>query len=249
VTARLDLLAHAATAATRAAAFPDDQPVEPRAFAAIEALGSRLRRYDRVLAAPARAALETAEALGFDARTTDVGASSPLAGEDRGGGSRDRESLASARPLTPTSTIGATPHPGPPPQGGRGRQSAAVEPALRDCDYGRWRGLTPVEVEAREPEAVAMWLSDPGAAPHGGESVADLIGRVGAWLANPGRLEGATLAITHAAVLRAAVVCALGAPPSAYWRIDVAPLTLVRLSGRDGRWNLVSLAPLAEERP
>lgn len=239
MTVRLDLLAHAATAATRAGAFPDDEPVEPRAFAAIEALRDALRRYDRVLTAPASAAHETVAALGFQ-----VGASAPLVGDDRGGGSLDRGSFANA----PSPTIGATPHPSPPRQGGRGRLSAAVESALRDNDYGRWRGMTPVEVEAREPDSLTTWLSDPGAAPHGGESVADLIGRVGAWLAGAQSLEGATLAITHAAVLRAAVVFVLGAPPTAYSRIDVAPLTLARLSGRNGRWNLVALTPLAERR-
>ena len=56
--------------------------------------------------------------------------------------------------------------------------------------------------------------------------------------------EGATLAVTHASVVRAAIVHALGADPYAFWRIDVAPLSLARLSGRDGRWNLVALGPL-----
>jgi broad specificity phosphatase PhoE len=46
------------------------------------------------------------------------------------------------------------------------------------------------------------------------------------------------VAITHPAVVRAAIVHALGAPPAAFWRIDVAPLSRTDLSGRDGRWNL-----------
>jgi broad specificity phosphatase PhoE len=55
--------------------------------------------------------------------------------------------------------------------------------------------------------------------------------------------EGATLAITHAAIVRAAIVHALGADSSAFARIDVAPLSLARLSGHAGRWNLVALGP------
>ena len=43
--------------------------------------------------------------------------------------------------------------------------------ALRDCDMGRWRGLTLAEAMAREPAAVDAWLADPWSAPHGGESL------------------------------------------------------------------------------
>ncbi|MFC7642844.1 hypothetical protein ACFQX6_19370 [Streptosporangium lutulentum] len=39
-------------------------------------------------------------------------------------------------------------------------------------------------------------------------------------------------------VIRAAVVHALGAPAAAFWRIDVAPLARVALTGRGGRWQL-----------
>jgi hypothetical protein len=38
-------------------------------------------------------------------------------------------------------------------------------------------------------------------------------------------------------------VNALGADSSAFARIDVAPLSLARLSGHAGRWNLVALGP------
>ena len=121
---------------------------------------------------------------------------------------------------------------------------ALVEPALTECDFGRWRGLSLAEVQEQEPQAAAQWLQDPGARPHGGESLAALIARVGAWMAEVAPMRGTTLAITHASVVRAAVVAALGAEPRAFWRIDVAPLTLARLSGHAGRWNLVGLGPL-----
>jgi len=187
MTARLDLLAHGATEATRAARFPDDDALEASAVSALEALSGRVRPYARVLTAPARAARETATALGFDAE---------------------------------------------------------VEAALRDCDYGRWRGLALKDVARNEPDAFAAWLGDPAAAPHGGESIAAMIERTQVWLAQSLAREGATLAMTHAAVVRAAIVNALGAGASAFWRIDVAPLSLARLSGREGRWNLQALGPL-----
>ena len=188
MTARLNLLAHGASAATRAARFPDDENLEPSAVSALQVLRGRLRPYAQVLTSPARAALDTAAALGFDAK---------------------------------------------------------LEAALRDCDYGRWRGLASKEVAEREPDAFAAWLGDPLSAPHGGESLTALIERVGAWTTQALAREGATLAVTHASVVRAAIVHALGAGSSAFARIDVTPLTLARLSGHAGRWTLVALGPFA----
>ena len=131
---------------------------------------------------------------------------------------------------------------------------ALSEPLLRDCDYGRWAGLSLDDVYAQHPDHIAQWLQDPSAAPHGGESIVDLISRVGAWL---GALQSSEtqdrkrdiIAITHASVIRAAIVFALGAPASAFWRIDVAPLSLTRLSGHQMRWNLSSLGDLPLKSP
>jgi broad specificity phosphatase PhoE len=190
MTARLDLLAHAASEATRAARFPDDEPLEASAVVVLEPLCCRLRRYDRVLTAPARVARETAAALGLN---------------------------------------------------------ADVEMALRDCDYGQWRGLALNDVVVREPDGFAAWLGDPAAEPHGGESVVGLIERTRVWLGESLLKDGATLAVTHASVIRALIVNALRAGPATFWRIDVAPLTIVRLSGRDGRWTLMALGPLGAQ--
>jgi broad specificity phosphatase PhoE len=115
---------------------------------------------------------------------------------------------------------------------------ATIEPMLRDCDYGRWAGLSSDQVQAQEPDLLADWLRDPGAAPHGGEAILSLIERVGAWLDGQSAVPGTTIAVTHASVIRAAVICAIGAPPQSFWRIDIAPLSVTRLSGVRGRWNL-----------
>ena len=88
----------------------------------------------------------------------------------------------------------------------------------------------------------------PTKAPHGGESISDLIVRMRDWLAGQAAVSGVTLAVTHASVVRAALVAALDAEPRAFWRIDVAPLSMARLSGRAGRWNLVGLGALEMER-
>ena len=103
------------------------------------------------------------------------------------------------------------------PSAGRGRRRrpwawrARPTGQLRDCDHGSWAGRSLAEIQAEAPEALAAWLSDPAANPHGGESIADLIRRVAAWCDSPERGEGRVLAITHPAVMRAALVHALGA--------------------------------------
>ncbi|MFF0286867.1 histidine phosphatase family protein [Streptomyces sp. NPDC005262] len=122
------------------------------------------------------------------------------------------------------------------------------EPALRRWDLGRWRGQRLAEVSRDEPEAVSNWLSDPSAAPHDGESLLDLHARVGGWLDSlhgEGADDGSVLAVVEPAAVRAAIVHALGLPPQAFWRLDVAPLTLTELSGRSGRWNLRCGRPLS----
>src|ERR1700761_2640515 len=81
---------------------------------------------------------------------------------------------------------------------------ATVEPVLRDCDFGRWAGRSLAEVQAQAPEAVADWLQNPHAAPHGGESFADVTTRVGTWMDGLLAGHGPILAITHPAVIRAA---------------------------------------------
>lgn len=115
---------------------------------------------------------------------------------------------------------------------------ASDDPGLAGLDMGRWRGRTLEEVGAAEPEAVARWLADPGAAPHGGESVRDLCRRVAEWLDTCGRAEGRAIAVVEPEVVRGLVVHVLGAPEGAFWRIDVPPLTATEVTGRSGRWNL-----------
>ncbi|MFJ2027460.1 histidine phosphatase family protein [Streptomyces sp. NPDC087897] len=125
--------------------------------------------------------------------------------------------------------------------------AARTEPALSGWDMGRWAGLTLEEVAAAEPAEVAAWLGDPSAAPHGGESLRGLIRRIGEWLdslGGPAAPGPAVLAVAEAAVVRAAVVHGLRLPAEAFWRLDVAPLTLTELSGRSERWNVALGRPL-----
>jgi broad specificity phosphatase PhoE len=122
---------------------------------------------------------------------------------------------------------------------------ATVASELDECDFGSWRGRTLAELHADDPAAVAAWMEDPAAAPHGGESLLELLERVRGWLDARAGDGSRTVAVTHAGVIRAAVVCALEAPPLAFWRLDVAPLSRTVLHAHDGRWTVrgVNLPP------
>jgi broad specificity phosphatase PhoE len=178
---RVTLICHGATAATRMAAFPLDEPLEARAVEHATALRDAVPHAPRILTSPALRARQTAEALGLQAET---------------------------------------------------------QTALRECDYGRWAGHKLKELQAAEPEAVALWLGDIAAAPHGGEALSRVMQRVSAWLDEAMAGDEDIVAITHSTVIRAAIVQVLAAPLTSFWRIDVDPLSMIELSGRAERRQL-----------
>lgn len=114
---------------------------------------------------------------------------------------------------------------------------ATPEPALGDADCGAWAGRDAAAIAAEDPGALAAWLRDPDAAPPGGESARAVLARVGAWMDGLG--DGRFVVVTHAAVVRAAIVHALGAPPNSGLHIDLAPLSRTVLS-RNGAWRMQS---------
>jgi len=118
---------------------------------------------------------------------------------------------------------------------------------LLPWNHGAWGGRSLDDVSGTEPEAVAEWLSDPDFAPRGGESLTRLIDRVAAWLdAQAAEEQKQIVAVVDAALIRAAIVHAIGGWTPAFWRIDVAPLDRVELSGREGVWTLKALRPHRE---
>ena len=118
---------------------------------------------------------------------------------------------------------------------------AAVDPGLAGCDHGNWTGRSLAEVGSADPIGLTSWLSDPQFRGHGGESLADLMVRVGIWLDERTDPPHSVLAVCDAAVIRAAVAHVLHATPRSVWRIDVAPLSTTLLVGEPGRWSLRGL--------
>lgn len=111
-----------------------------------------------------------------------------------------------------------------------------VDEGLRDCDFGRWAGVSLKELQTREPEALTEWLADPASTPHGGESVAQLYQRASNWLEQQREL-GTWIAVTHPFMLRVVMLRILDAPLSSFHRIDVSPLAELHLSF-SGLWRL-----------
>ncbi|CAN5651992.1 histidine phosphatase family protein [soil metagenome] len=112
---------------------------------------------------------------------------------------------------------------------------ARVDHRLADLDHGRWRGDV---LGNLEPAELAIWLTDVTAAPHGGETIVSLVNRVRSWMDSLSSTRGRLVAVTHPAVVRAAVLVALDAPARSFWRIDVAPASRTVLHFRGQAWTL-----------
>jgi broad specificity phosphatase PhoE len=204
---RLLLLSHASTAAQRAGRFPADDPLDTRGLAELEANAARLRA-----AIPRNAATFISPAI--CARDT---------------------ALALGFATT-------------------------IDNALTDIDYGRWQGRRLAELAIEAPQELAGWTRDPDVAPPGGESFSQLLKRMGAWLdaldppkdsiggvtgviGGTGGTGGTTkhdrtvVAVTHAPLLRAAIIHAMGASPTVFPRIEIAPLSLVELRRSQRGWT------------
>lgn len=108
-----------------------------------------------------------------------------------------------------------------------------LSPALGDVNYASWQGKEIDDIQTSDPMGLSEWLTHVDAAPHGGESVSQAIQRVRSWMKQQIG-AGHTIAVTHPALIRAAILCALQAPPESFWRIEVAPLSItdLRFNGR-----------------
>ena len=121
--------------------------------------------------------------------------------------------------------------------------TATEDTRLRDCDYGRWTGLTFKSVLLREPRKLVSWVRNPASAPHGGETIPEVITRIAGWLNERKRDQGHTVVVSHSAVIRAAIVSVIEAEPKSFWRIDIEPLARADLRTNGRRWVLRALHP------
>lgn len=125
----------------------------------------------------------------------------------------------------------------------QGREVAPrLEPSLREIDLGDWEGLERSQVVRRWPELHAARGEDlSGFRPPQGESFADLAERVWPVIAVLSRMEGPSLVVTHAGVIRAVVCRLMGAPLQEIFRLRLDPAGMTILDRDDHMPNLVSL--------
>jgi broad specificity phosphatase PhoE len=121
--------------------------------------------------------------------------------------------------------------------------SVTTEPALADQDFGKWAGRGLAAVKMLAPHAFDAWLSGPEAAPPGGESFVSVCRRTEDFMAGQLGRDGTTIAVTHPAPIRAAILAVLGAPPACFARIDVEPLSVTEFRGDGRRWMLRAMLP------
>lgn len=117
---------------------------------------------------------------------------------------------------------------------------ATMDEVLRDQAHGAWAGLGFAEIPAAE---FAAWLANPACGAPGGESLDAVAARIRPWLEARAADATAVVAVTHPMVIRAALAAALDATSGAVMRIDIAPLSQVRLSF-NRTWRLQALVPM-----
>ncbi|WP_321865034.1 histidine phosphatase family protein [Burkholderia cenocepacia] len=116
---------------------------------------------------------------------------------------------------------------------------ADIDDALRDIDYGHWRGKRLRDLARDLPDELAAWIGTPSASPHRGESFEAAAHRVGTWLsALPPDRD--VVAITHAPIVRAAIAHVLRTSPEAAARLDVAPLSCTTFVASPAGWTLAA---------
>ncbi|MDT9631991.1 histidine phosphatase family protein [Pseudomonas sp. JV449] len=103
---------------------------------------------------------------------------------------------------------------------------AVIEEALRDGDFGDWKGQA---ISQLRSDALMDWMTHSTRAPHGGESVEQICARVAAWMKTLEAQPGHVVAITHPFVIRAAMLHVMQFPVSMFYRIDVEPLSATEL--------------------
>ncbi len=108
-----------------------------------------------------------------------------------------------------------------------------TDPTFQEVDFGVWQGLTAEEIEARWPGQLEPWHTRANLRPEGGESIEDLGRRIGRGLDGllAGGVDRTVVVISHAVSIRAALGLTMGAQPSSWSQLRVAPasVSIIRL--------------------
>lgn len=130
-----------------------------------------------------------------------------------------------------------------------GYPSAALteEPDLIEQSLGEWQGLPHADLPARLTlPKHAFWPLGGHERPPGGESMADVIARVGPALERLARAHAGSdvVAVSHGGTIRAAVAHALRIGPDNALHLSIQNLSLTRLERHPEGWRVVCVNEL-----
>lgn len=117
-----------------------------------------------------------------------------------------------------------------------------VAPGLIEQDLGAWQGLTYSEMQTRlSLDPHPFWPHAAEEAPPGGETMRQVIARVGACLEDlaQGWAGREVVAVSHGGAIRAALAHAMGASGHAVLHVSVKNLSLTRLERHGQGWRVV----------
>ncbi|MFM0504764.1 histidine phosphatase family protein [Paraburkholderia caffeinilytica] len=247
---RLLLISHASTAAMRAGRFPADDPLDTRGLTEAAVTRARLSIPDAaaVFVSPAVCARDTATALGLEdaALGQRVSVDAGLADMDYGLWHGRR--LADLAVEASEDLAAWTQNPDAAAHGGEsfsqlvkrvGQWLDALDNTLSERSADLMgdvlsEGMSDSASRALS-DSVAGGATDHGASSNGtNESKARVAGEKNGRLSRNARN---VVAITHAQVIRAAIVHTLGASPAVFPRIEIAPLSMIELRHSRRGWT------------
>ncbi|RKF31564.1 histidine phosphatase family protein [Paraburkholderia fungorum] len=215
---RLLLISHASTAAMRAARFPADDPLDARGLAEASTARARLSIQDDVVVfvSPAVCARDTASALGLAATVHDG-----LTDLDYGRWHGRR--LADLAVEAPQDLAAWTHDPDAAAHGGESFSQLVKR-------IGRWLDTLDDELSK------SMIHAKDSASGDGADGANNHAPSSARTRSAPHHTQN-VIAVTHAPVIRAAIVHVLGASPASFPRIEIAPLSMVELRHSRRGWT------------
>jgi ribonuclease H / adenosylcobalamin/alpha-ribazole phosphatase len=112
-----------------------------------------------------------------------------------------------------------------------------IDRSLREMDFGAWEEMTFDEVQEHYPEDLQRWKQSASASPTGSsETFAAVLDRMrtAAERFATGYAGTSVVAVTHVTPVKAMVADALGAPPSALFRMELSSACFSRISYTGG---------------
>jgi len=108
-----------------------------------------------------------------------------------------------------------------------------TDAVFQEADFGEWQGLTAEEIEERWPGQLEPWHTKANIRPPGGESIEEVGERLRRGLdeLRAGGGDRTVVVVSHAVSIRAALGVTMGAQPSSWSQLRVAPasVSIIRL--------------------